>query len=166
MLWILEAILCNMKALIQKVQRGQVTVDDRVVGSIGRGYVIFLGVRKDDSEEHARYLADRTIALRIFPDEQDKMNRSIKDVCGAALVVSQFTLQADTRKGNRPGFTDAASPDVADRLYQIYVGHLRESLGPERVATGMFRTKMLVEILNDGPVTIELRSRNECDALI
>lgn len=152
-----------MKALVQRVLRGQVTVDGEVAGAIGAGYVIFLGVRKDDSIECARYLAERTAALRIFPDEQHRMNRSIQDIGGAALVISQFTLQADTRKGNRPGFTDAAPPDVADSLYQAYVGHLRELLGPERVATGVFRAKMLVEIYNDGPVTIELRSRNEYD---
>ena len=150
-----------MKSLIQRVLCGQVTVDGQVVGSIGAGYVVFLGVRKDDTDEHAKYLADRTAALRIFPDEQGRMNRSILDVGGAALVISQFTLQADTRKGNRPGFTDAAPPEDADRLYQAYVGHLRELLGPDRVATGVFRAKMLVEIHNDGPVTIELRSRNE-----
>lgn len=150
-----------MKALVQRVLRGQVTVEGRVAGSIGAGYVVLLGVRRDDSDEDAQYLATRTAALRIFPDEQGRMNRSIQDVGGSALVISQFTLQADTRKGNRPGFTDAAPPDLADRLYQAYAGHLRELLGPERVATGVFRAKMLVEIHNDGPVTIELRSKNE-----
>ena len=147
-----------MKALIQRVQHGSVSVDQKVLGQIGRGYVILLGVAVPDTEADARYLATRTAALRIFPDAQDKMNLSIRDVSGEILVISQFTLYADTRKGNRPGFTDAAPPAQAEALYNRYVAELRQLLGEGRVQTGIFRANMQVEILNDGPVTIELRS--------
>jgi D-aminoacyl-tRNA deacylase len=147
-----------MKALIQRVARGSVTVDGEIVGQIGRGFVVLLGVKTGDTEEDARYLAHRTVNLRIFCDAQEKMNLSVQDVNGQVLVVSQFTLYADTRKGNRPGFTDAAPPAEAERLYGVYVEALQRELGAERVATGRFRTSMKVEILNDGPVTIELTS--------
>ena len=147
-----------MKALIQRVSRGAVTVDQKMIGQIGRGYVVLLGVAAPDTEADANYLAARTAALRIFPDTQDKMNLSIRDVNGEILVISQFTLYADTRKGNRPGFTDAAPPAQAEALYERYVAELRHLLGSERIKTGIFRASMQVEILNDGPVTIELRS--------
>ena len=117
---------------------------------------MLLGVRQGDTDQDAELLAAKTAQLRIFPDEADKMNLSLLDVAGQVLVVSQFTLYADTRKGNRPSFIQSAPPDVAEALYQHYVGHLRRILGQGRVATGVFRARMLVEILNDGPVTIEL----------
>ncbi len=145
-----------MKALIQRVTEASVTVDDTVVGQIGRGYVVFLGVTHSDTEAEAVSLAARTLALRIFPDEQGRMNRSIVDLGGAILIVSQFTLYADTRKGNRPSFIDAAPPDQASALYDRYADQLRRALGPERVAQGTFRAHMRVALVNDGPVTIEL----------
>ena len=147
-----------MKALIQRVVRGSVSVDSKVLGEISRGYVVLLGVKTGDTEKDAGYLAQRTINLRIFPDDQQRMNRSIQDVGGSLLVVSQFTLYASTRKGNRPSFVDAAQPDAARALYERYVAELRRLLEPARVVTGVFGAMMTVEIVNDGPVTIELTS--------
>lgn len=157
----------RMKALIQRVTRGAVSVEGQVAGAVGRGYVVLLGVRSGDNEAAARYLAERTAGLRVFPDEQGRMNLSVMDVGGGVLVISQFTLYADTRKGNRPGFTEAASPDEAMRLYGVYVDHLRRLLGQDKVATGVFRASMQVELVNDGPVTIELCTdhRKECSVL-
>jgi D-tyrosyl-tRNA(Tyr) deacylase len=123
--------------------------------------LIFLGVKKGDSEEDALYLADRCAALRIFENQQEKMNLSVKDIGGSAMVVSQFTLYADTRRGNRPGFTDAAPPEVAEDLYERFVKHLRNSLGESRVATGVFRAMMDVELVNDGPVTVMIESKSD-----
>jgi D-tyrosyl-tRNA(Tyr) deacylase len=147
-----------MKALIQRVSRARVTVDGQETGAIGRGYAILLGVRQQDSQTDALYLAEKTAGLRIFPDAQDKMNLSLSEVGGAVLVISQFTLYADTRKGNRPSFIQAADPAEAERLYEVYVNQLRHLLGAGQVATGVFRANMSVEIVNDGPVTIELSS--------
>jgi len=145
-----------MKVLIQRVQRACVRVGEQVVGKIGRGFVVLVGVRPGDTEEDARYLAHRTINLRVFADHNDKMNLGLQDIGGAVLVVSQFTLYADTRKGNRPSFIGAAPPDLAVRLYEEYVAALRRALGDNRVTTGQFGAKMAVELVNDGPVTIEL----------
>ena len=150
-----------MKALIQRVQRGSVTVAGRTIGAIGRGCVVFLGVKQGDTAEDATYLAEKTSVLRIFPDEQGRMNRSIMEVGGSILVISQFTLHADTRKGNRPSFILAAPAEQAQALYEEYVAGLRHILGEARVATGQFQALMTVEIVNDGPVTIEIKSRNE-----
>ncbi|MBI2438847.1 MAG: D-tyrosyl-tRNA(Tyr) deacylase [Lentisphaerae bacterium] len=150
-----------MKALVQRVQRGSVAVEGQTLGAIGQGFVVFLGVKRDDTAAEACYLAEKTAALRIFPDEQDRMNRALLEVGGSALVISQFTLHADTRKGNRPSFIQAAPPEQAQALYEEYVAALRRILGEERVATGKFQARMIVEIINDGPVTIELKSRNE-----
>lgn len=151
-----------MKALIQRVSRGSVSVDGRVIGSIRRGYVVLLGVRHGDTEADARFLAEKTAGLRIFADELGKMNLSVVEVAGGVLVISQFTLYADTRKGNRPGFTQAAGPAEAERLYEAYVALLRSIMGADRVATGVFRAEMQVELVNDGPVTIELSSDQRC----
>ena len=145
-----------MKAIIQRVSRGSVTVAGDVIGSIGRGYVVLLGVRDGDTEQDARLLADKTVNLRVFSDDADKMNLSIESIGGEVLVISQFTLYADTRKGNRPSFIRAAAPETADALYEEYVAGLRRALGDSRVATGVFGAMMTVEIVNDGPVTIEL----------
>lgn len=150
-----------MKALIQRVARARVTVADQVIGEIGRGFVVLLGVKTGDTEAEAAYLAEKTAALRIFPDDQGRMNRSIMEAGGQMLVISQFTLHADTRKGNRPSFILAAPAGVANRIYEHYVAQVRRILGPERVATGRFQALMQVELVNDGPVTIELKSRNE-----
>jgi D-tyrosyl-tRNA(Tyr) deacylase len=148
----------GMKAIIQRVSRASVTVDNRITGKIGCGFLVLLGIRHGDTPEAARFLAGKTAALRVFGDAQDKMNLSLVDKGGSVLVVSQFTLYADTRKGNRPSFVEAAPPTEAERLYGVYVDHLRNILGENRVATGVFRASMQVELVNDGPVTIELSS--------
>jgi D-tyrosyl-tRNA(Tyr) deacylase len=138
--------------VIQRVSRGRVVVQGREVAAIGSGLVIFLGIGPDDGEEQAHYLADKIANLRIFEDEDGKMNRSLLETGGKAMVVSQFTLYADTRKGRRPSFTDAALPVVASPLVERFAGMLRQ-LGVPTV-TGEFGAHMLVEIANDGPVTI------------
>ena len=150
-----------MKALTQRVQRGSVSIAGQLIAAIGQGYVVFLGVRQGDTSAEAIYLAGKTAALRIFPDEQLRMNRAITEIGGSILVVSQFTLHADTSKGNRPGFALAASAQQASALYEEYVANLRQIPGVARVVTGQFQAMMTVEIINDGPVTIELKSRNE-----
>lgn len=143
-----------MRALIQRVSRAHVDVDAERVGEIGPGLLILLGVRHGDTQEHGQLLAQKCATLRIFEDEQGKMNRSVKDVGGAALVVSQFTLYGDTRNGRRPSFTQAAPPELARRLYEGFAEALRaEGL---TVATGRFQAHMKVEGVNDGPVTLLL----------
>jgi D-tyrosyl-tRNA(Tyr) deacylase len=145
-----------MRALLQRVARAEVRVDGATVGRIGAGLVVLLGVGRDDDEAVAAGLARKTARLRVFADEAGKMNRSLLDVGGEALVVSQFTLYADARRGNRPGFTDAAAPERGDALYRAYVDALT-TLGAS-VATGTFQAHMEVELVNDGPVTIWLDS--------
>ena len=147
-----------MKALLQRVTMASVTVHEEVVGRIGRGLVVLLGVADGDSEEDVRYLADKTANLRIFSDDQGKFNLSALDVSGEALVVSQFTLLADARKGRRPSFTEAAPPDQAEALVNRFVALLRAT--GLKVETGRFQAHMLVEIHNDGPVTIMLQSKD------
>lgn len=145
-----------MKAVVQRAARGSVTIDGKITGRIGRGFVVLLGIRTGDTEENARYLARKTANLRIFADENGRMNLSIMDIHGEILVVSQFTLYAATEKGNRPSFLEAAEPDRASPLYETYVKTLQTLLGEGRVATGSFGADMEVEIINDGPVTIQL----------
>ena len=141
-----------MRTLIQRVSRAAVTVDGRRVAEIGPGVVILVGIGPGDGEQQARYLAEKIANLRIFEDEAGKINRSLLDVGGEAIVVSQFTLYADTRKGRRPSFTDAAPPEVASPLVERFAALLEEQGVPTR--TGEFGAHMLVEIANDGPVTI------------
>ncbi|MGB9586896.1 MAG: D-aminoacyl-tRNA deacylase [Armatimonadota bacterium] len=143
-----------MRAVIQRVRSGSVLVDGETIAQIGRGFVILLGVNVSDTEHEAAWLADKTANLRVFEDSEGKMNLSLLDVNGEALVVSQFTLYGDARKGRRPSFTDAAPPDKADELYNRYI-ELLEKCGV-RVQTGRFRAKMIVNIENDGPVTLIL----------
>ncbi|MCE9616214.1 MAG: D-tyrosyl-tRNA(Tyr) deacylase [Lentisphaerae bacterium] len=145
-----------MKVLIQRVTRGSVCIDGVEVGAVAKGVVVFLGVRAGDAEADALHLAQKTASLRIFADAEHRMNLALQEVGGGALVISQFTLYADTRKGNRPSFIRAGPPDLAEALYNRYVDALRAILTPERVATGRFGAMMAVEIHNDGPVTIEL----------
>ena len=145
-----------MRALVQRVSDGSVTVDDQVVGSIGPGLLVLLGISSDDSEEDARYLVSKTVNLRIFADEQDRFNRSALETGAELLVVSQFTLYADTRKGRRPSFTRAAPPELAETLFESAVGMFRES--GLKVEVGLFQAHMMVSIRNDGPVTIMLDS--------
>lgn len=143
-----------MRALLQRTTGARVRVDGAVVGEVGHGLVVLLGVGPDDDETTAEALARRVTELRIFDDEAGRTNRSLVDVAGGVLVVSQFTLYADTRRGRRPGFTGAAPPDVAERLYLRFAGTLR-GLGIT-VATGRFGAVMAVELVNDGPFTIWL----------
>lgn len=143
-----------MRAVIQRVRSGSVLVDCKTIARIGRGFVILLGVSTSDTEREAVWLAEKTANLRVFEDSEGKMNLSLLEVNGEALVVSQFTLYGDVRKGRRPSFTDAAPPDKADELYKRYV-ELLEKCGV-RVQTGRFRAKMIVNIENDGPVTLIL----------
>jgi D-tyrosyl-tRNA(Tyr) deacylase len=144
-----------MRALIQRVERAEVRSSGESVASIGVGVVVLLGVGHGDDEATADALARRIVELRIFRDEAGKTNRSILDVAGGALVVSQFTLFADTSRGRRPGFTDAASPELAERLYERVAAQLAEA-GVEPVGTGVFGAEMAVELVNDGPFTLWL----------
>jgi D-tyrosyl-tRNA(Tyr) deacylase len=143
-----------MKTVLQRVRRGRVSVDNRTVAEIGRGLVILVGVGQGDTEAEARWLAEKCAVLRVFEDAEGKINLSVKDVEGKAIVVSQFTLHADTRKGRRPSFVKAADPKIAEPL----VTHFAEHLAAQGVPTqmGVFGAHMLVEIENDGPVTILL----------
>lgn len=145
-----------MIALLQRVSRAKVTVDGQVSGQIGHGWLILLGVGKADTDETARWLADRVLGLRAFADDAGKMNRSVLDTRGELLVVSQFTLMADCLSGRRPSFTPAAPPDEANRLYEFFVAVLKES--GLKVETGIFGAHMDVELVNDGPVTFWLDS--------
>ena len=143
-----------MRALLQRVSKASVTVNGQTLSAIGKGLLILLGIGHDDQEEHAKFLAEKIANLRVFQDEQGKTNLSILDVKGEAIVVSQFTLYADTRKGRRPSFTDAALPDVAEPLVNRFVELLRHYGVPTQ--TGKFGAHMEVEIHNNGPVTIWL----------
>jgi len=146
-----------MRAVIQRVTRASVTIDGETVGEIGNGLVVLLGIARDDTTDDADYLVPKIAALRIFDDAEGKMNRSLKDTGGGLLIVSQFTLYGDVRRGLRPSWSDAAAPEVAEPLYDYFVESSRKLLG--RVETGSFRKMMLVELVNDGPVTILLDSR-------
>ncbi len=145
-----------MRAVVQRVSRASVEVDGSVVGAIERGLVVLLGVGKNDTSEDARYVADKVVHLRIFADEAGKLNRSVLDVSGGVLAISQFTLWGDCRKGRRPSFVEAAPPDRARELYEAFVAHLRSH--PIKVATGRFQETMAVHLINDGPVTLLIDS--------
>jgi len=147
-----------MKALIQRVSEASVEVGAQRVAEIGRGLLVLLGITHGDGPADVEKLARKIPALRIFEDAQGLMNRSVADIGGAVIVVSQFTLYADTRKGNRPSFIEAARPEHAEPLYEALVAQLRQALGAERVGTGVFGAEMRVRLLNDGPVTVELRT--------
>lgn len=146
-----------MRAVLQRVRRAEVRVGDVVTGRIGIGLVVLLGVRRDDAEADAAWMVEKIAGLRIFPDDEGKMNRSVEDAGGGLLVVSQFTLYGDTRKGRRPSFIDAAAPEHAVALYDRFVA-LARARGLE-VATGVFQAMMDVELVNDGPVTLIVESR-------
>jgi len=143
-----------MRAVLQRAAEARVVVGDETVAVIGRGLVVLLGVGEGDTESDAHWLADKIAGLRIFDDAEGKLNLSVAEVGGSVLVVSQFTLYGDCRKGRRPSFTGAARPEEADRLYQVFVARLREQGLP--VATGIFRERMQVALVNDGPVTLWL----------
>ncbi len=146
-----------MRVILQRVSSGQVTVDDKVTGTIERGFVALVGIQQGDTADEVRYLAEKTANLRVFADDDGRMNLSALDVGAGVLVVSQFTLYADMRRGRRPGFTEAARPDVAEPLVDLYAATLREQ-GIKRVESGIFGAMMQVDIFNDGPVTLILDS--------
>ena len=145
-----------MRAVVQRVTHSKVTVDSEVTGKIEKGLMVLIGVEDGDSEKDAEYIADKVTGLRIFEDENEKMNLSVKDVGGQVLAVSQFTLLGDVRKGKRPSFTAAAAPDEANRLYRKVIEAIKKN--GVHVEEGVFQAHMLVEIHNDGPVTILLDS--------
>ena len=146
-----------MRAVLQRAARAEVRVDGRVTGRIGRGLVVLLGVGEEDTERDAEYLVGKIVDLRIFPDEEGRMNASLVDTGGALLVVSQFTLYGDCRRGRRPSYSHAARPELANRLYERFVALARAR--NVRVETGVFQAMMEVDLVNDGPVTLILESR-------
>ena len=146
-----------MRAVVQRVRRAKVTVDDRVIGEIGIGLLVYLGVAESDTQDDAAYLADKIAGLRIFEDDQGHFNLGLADVNGGLLVVSQFTLLGDCRRGRRPSFTRAAAPEVAERLYEYFTTRLKDS--GHRTATGSFGAMMDIDSVNWGPVTMLLDSR-------
>ena len=148
-----------MRAILTRVKSASVVIDDQCVGKIGKGFLILLGVGPNDTEKECRYLAEKALGLRIFEDENEKMNLSVKDVGGKVLAISQFTLLGDARGQNRPGFTRAEGPERANELYELTCAELRKQ--GVAVENGIFRTHMMVHIVNDGPVTILLDSRKE-----
>lgn len=146
-----------MRAVVQRVSRAKVTVADELIGEIGKGLVVLVGIGRDDTKVEAAYLVDKIAALRIFDDDDGKMNLSVKDVDGGLLIISQFTLYGDVRRGLRPSWIDAAPPEVAEPLYDFFVRQARAAV--DDVATGKFQAMMQVELVNDGPVTILLDSK-------
>ena len=147
-----------MRALVQRVSEASVEVEDAITGRIGRGILVFLGIHQNDNEANADYLASKVIQMRIFPDTDGKMNLSLQDVAGEMLVVSQFTLYGDTRRGNRPSYSQAATPEVAVRLYDYFIEVCRRK--GVSVFTGVFQADMKVRLINDGPVTLICDSEN------
>jgi len=145
-----------VKAWLQRVSEASVTVDGEVLSSIGRGYLVLLGVTHEDTEAAADKIAARIPVLRLFEDEAGMINKSLEDVGGSVIVVSQFSLYAETSHGRRPGFSNAARPEKAEPLYERVVAKLREALGADRVGTGRFGADMKVRLLNDGPLSVEL----------
>jgi D-tyrosyl-tRNA(Tyr) deacylase len=146
-----------MRAVLQRVTRAHVIVEGETVGEIGSGLVVLLGIAGDDTEQDIRYLVEKIAGLRLFDDADGRMNLSVRDVEGGLLIVSQFTLYGDVRRGRRPSWSEAAPPEVAEPLYEAFVSEARKAVS--RVATGSFRRMMKVELVNDGPVTILLDSR-------
>ena len=149
-----------MRALVQRVKKGGVAIaSHNYEKNIKKGIVILLGVKSTDTIDDVMFVADKCCNLRIFEDNNDKMNLALKDVDGEVLIISQFTLYGDARKGNRPSFIEAALPDLAEDLYEKFIGRVKENLGDEKVFTGIFGAMMEVKIINDGPVTIIVESK-------
>jgi D-tyrosyl-tRNA(Tyr) deacylase len=149
-----------MRATLQRVTTASVTVDQKIISEISNGLLIFLGIEEADNEEDIKWLSNKIVNLRIFNDSQEVMNLSLLQVNGAALVISQFTLHASTKKGNRPSYIRAAKPEIAIPLYESFVAQLEKDLG-KKVGTGVFGADMKVALLNDGPVTIQIDTKNK-----
>lgn len=149
-----------MRAVLQRVSKASVTVDSELISSIEKGLLVLLGIEDADGQEDVEWLTNKIVNLRIFNDENDVMNRSVLDVHGQIIVVSQFTLHAQTKKGNRPSYIKAAKPDIAVPMYERFVSVLEQKLG-KKVGTGIFGADMKVELLNDGPVTIVIDTKNK-----
>ncbi len=149
-----------MRALVQKVKEGGVFIaETNYSAEIAKGIVILLGVTHNDGENEVNFVADKCVNLRIFLDENEKMNLSVKDIDGEVLIISQFTLYGDARKGNRPSYTDAAKPELAEQLYNKFISRMKMNLGDQKVKTGEFGAMMEVKIINDGPVTVMVESK-------
>lgn len=146
-----------MRAVLQRVTRASVKVEQQIVGEIEGGLVVLLGIARDDTEQDASYLLEKIVGLRVFDDEAGRMNLSVRETGGGLLIISQFTLYGDVRRGRRPSWSEAAPPEAAEPLYEIFVARARQIV--PRVATGSFRRMMEVELVNDGPVTLLLDSR-------
>jgi D-tyrosyl-tRNA(Tyr) deacylase len=150
-----------MRVVVQRVSQGGVYIrEENYSEEINKGLIILLGIKTGDKEEDVNFLADKCCSLRIFADENDKMNLSLRDINGEALIISQFTLYGDAQKGNRPGFTDAARPEEAIPLYEKFIRRVKNNLGDDKVKTGIFGAMMEVKIFNDGPVTLIIESKN------
>ena len=154
----------EMKVWLQRVSSASVTIEGEVVAQIGKGYLALLGIAPTDTKREADRLLAKLPVLRLFEDDAAHMNRSLQDIGGEIIVVSQFTLYADTRHGRRPGFSGAARPEIAEPLYDYFVAELRRALGEERVGTGRFGADMKVALVNDGPVSVELREEAEINS--
>ncbi|MCK9408138.1 MAG: D-aminoacyl-tRNA deacylase [Bacteriovoracaceae bacterium] len=149
-----------MKAIIQRVSSASVTIDGILYSRIDNGLLILLGIKNGDTAEEAKYVAEKCAAVRIFEDADEKMNLSVNDANGKVMIVSQFTIYGDTRKGNRPSFIEAAPPQLAEPIYDQFVEYMRMLLGKDRVSTGVFRAMMEVALINDGPVTVIVESKS------
>lgn len=150
-----------MRAVVQRVSEGGVYIErDNYSSEISKGMVILLGIKSNDNYSDAEFVADKCSSLRIFEDENEKMNLSLKDIDGEVLIISQFTLYGDAQKGNRPSFIEAARPETAIPLYEIFIERMKNNLGADKVKTGLFGAMMKVKIINDGPVTIIIESKN------
>ena len=149
-----------MRALVQRVSEGAVIIEkENYTAEIGKGFVLLLGIKSSDTIDDINFVADKCCNLRVFEDEDEKMNLSIKDIDGEILIVSQFTLYGNAQKGNRPSFTDAAKPEIAIPLYENFIERLKQNLGDAKIKTGIFGAMMKVKIMNDGPVTIMVESK-------
>jgi len=151
-----------MRALVQRVSEGGVYISqENYKFEIGKGMVVLLGIKSDDTDQDTIFVADKCLSLRIFEDVNQKMNLSLKDINGEVLVISQFTLYGNAQKGNRPSFIDAAKPEIAIPLYEMFIARMKNNLGEDKVKSGIFGAMMEVKIINDGPVTILIESKNQ-----
>ncbi len=149
-----------MRAVVQRVKRSSVAIEGRILSSIEKGILVLLAVKQGDGEQDAGYLAEKCAALRIFDDPEGRMNCSVRDAGGEVMVVSQFTLYGNTQRGNRPSYSMAAPPEIAEPLYEKYVSEMKRLVGVQRVQSGVFRAMMDVELINDGPVTVIVESKS------